>query len=280
MKKLYLVTGFLGAGKTTFINGLLKGCGKKTAVIVNEFGEQGIDGKLIGQNDGIRIEEINNGSIFCCCRMMDFANALVTMAELDVETVLVEASGLADPSNLEDIVGGANLRCGGEYVFAGSICIIDAVNFLKLSTALPALISQAEHADYILINKSDLVTEDMVQQIENKLSELNGAAKTYRTVKASLPELPDEILKLKPSSPSENTPATRPKTKIIYPGPLDGKGLEKLIKKTSKKAYRAKGFITVGGEKKYLDVVNGTHSISPADAENEDKLVLLSLPKK
>ena len=280
MKKLYLITGFLGAGKTTFINNLLKDGSDKTAVIVNEFGEQGIDGALISQNGGIRIEEINNGSIFCCCRMMDFANALVKMAQLDVETVFVEASGLADPSNLEDIVEGANSRCGGEYAFAGSICIVDAVNFLKLSTALPALVSQVEHSNYVLINKSDLAGDDIVLQNEKRLGEINPAAKIYRTVNAKLPELPGEILELKPSSPSANTPTTRPKTKIIHPRPMYEKGLMRLIEKVSKKAYRAKGFITLGGEKKYLDIVNGTYSVSPADGKSEDKLVLLTLPKK
>ena len=279
MKKLYLITGFLGAGKTTFINGLLEDCGIKTAVIVNEFGEQGIDGALISQKDGISITEINNGSIFCCCRMMDFANALVEMAGLDVEALFVEANGLADPSNLEDIVEGANSRCGGEYVFAGSICIIDAVNFLKLSTALPALISQVEHSDYILINKSDVAAKDDISQIEKRLSELNGAAKIYKTVYAKLPELPDKILELKPASPSGNTPTTRPKTKVIYPKPMDGRGLKKLIGKVSKKAYRVKGFITVDGGKKYLDIVDGEYNISSVDGDNEDKLVLLSLPK-
>ena len=277
MKNLYLVTGFLGSGKTTFINNLLAGYHKKVAVIVNEFGAQGIDGKLIAQNDGIKIEEINNGSIFCCCRMLDFANALVKMAKLDIDTVFVEASGLADPSNLEDIMTGANSRCENEYVFTGSICIVDAQNFLKLSTALPALISQVTHSDYILINKSDLAHKDIVSQIEEKISSLNSKAKVYKTSYAKLPELPDKILDLKPSSPSTNTPTTRPKTKVLYPKALNDKSLPKLINKISRKAYRAKGFITYNGEKKYLDIVGTKYNISPANESNEVKMVLLSL---
>ena len=279
MKKLYLVTGFLGAGKTTFINNLLQGYGKKTAVIVNEFGEQGIDGRLISQNEGVNIHEINNGSIFCCCRMLDFANALVDMAELDFEVLFVEASGLADPSNLEDIIKGANSRCGNEYVFTGSICIVDALNYLKLSTALPALESQVAHGDYILINKSDLADEGTLAATKDKLLSINADAKIYNTSYAKLPELPEDELTLKPSSPSSNTPTTRPKTKMIYPKPMDEKKLGKFIKKVSQKAYRAKGFVTVDGQKKYLDIVGGKHTLTPSGEKSADEVVLLTLKK-
>lgn len=280
MKSLYLITGFLGAGKTTFVNNLLFDYGEKTAVIVNEFGEQGIDGKLLSQNAGVKIHEINNGSIFCCCRMIDFANALTDMAELDLDTVFVEASGLADPSNLEDILTGANSRCENEYVFRGSICIVDAQNYLKLSTALPALVSQVAHADYILINKSDLVDINTIERLEKELAKANSSTQIYKTTYAKLPQLPMEIISPKPSNPSSNIPTSRPKTKVIYPKPFDDKSLDKFIRKVSKKAYRAKGFITLGGEKKYLDIVGARHSISSVDEDNDDKMVLLTLSKK
>lgn len=277
MKKIYLITGFLGAGKTTFINNLLSNYSKKVAIIVNEFGEQGIDGALISQNEGIAIKEINNGSIFCCCKMIDFANALVDMSKLNVDTVFVEASGLADPTNLEDILTGTNSRCENEYSFAGSICIVDALNYAKLSTALPALISQVKHSDYILINKSDLGDDEAIEKLEEDLTKINNTAKIYKTSFAILPELPEEIMKLKSPSPSTNTPTTRPKTKVITPKPFNDKNLQKFIAKISRKAYRAKGFITQNGEKKYLDVVDGKYNLSPANKSNEDKVVLLSI---
>ncbi len=279
MKNLYLVTGFLGAGKTTFLNNLLSDYNKKSAVIVNEFGEQGIDGSLISQSEGIRIEEINNGSIFCCCRMLDFANALVEIAKSDVETVFVEASGLADPSNLEDIVTGANSRCENEYKFTGTICIVDAVNFLKLSTALPALISQIEKSDYILINKSDLADKNSINEINTKVASINSKAMVYKTSYAKMPNLPEKVLDLKPSDPSSNTPTNRPKTKIVYPKPLNDKNLLRFINKVSRRAYRAKGYLTYNGAKKYLDVVGDTYTISDSEINTEDKVVLLSLKK-
>jgi G3E family GTPase len=176
MKNVYLVTGFLGAGKTSFINGVLKDIDQKVAVIVNEFGEEGSDGKLIQNESDVEIHEINNGSIFCCCKMMDFARALVEMAKLDIDTVIVEASGLADPSNLEDILAGANIGSNNAYTFKGSICIVDARNYLKLSTALPALGCQVEASNYILVNKCDLVDETTLTKIESALREVNAGS--------------------------------------------------------------------------------------------------------
>ena len=211
--------------------------------------------------------------------MLDFANALVEMAELDFEVLFVEASGLADPSNLEDIITGANSRCGNEYVFTGSICIVDALNYLKLSTALPALESQVVHGDYILINKSDLADDNTLSATKDKLLSINSNAKIYNTSYAKLPELPDDELTLKPSSPSSNTPTTRPKTKILNPKPMDEKKLDKFIKKVSRKAYRAKGFVTVDGQKMYLDIVGGAHTITPSDEKSADEIVLLALKK-
>ena len=98
MKSIYLVTGFLGAGKTTFVNGFLDEYKGRVAVIVNEFGNEGIDGELIHKTEGTEIYEINSGSIFCSCKLMDFANALIELSKYDVDIVLVEASGLSDPS--------------------------------------------------------------------------------------------------------------------------------------------------------------------------------------
>jgi G3E family GTPase len=279
MKSIYLVTGFLGAGKTSFINGILKNIDQKVAVIVNEFGEEGIDGKLIQKESGVEIHEINNGSIFCCCKMMDFARALVEMAKLDIDTVIVEASGLADPSNLEDILAGANIGSNNAYIFKGSICIVDARNYLKLSTALPALVSQVEASNYILVNKCDLVDESTLEEIERELRKINENATIEMTTYSKMKSLPDKVLEPKPTKESNNTPFNRPETNVIYPGPISGNELMSFIEDIKKKAYRAKGFITLDGMKYYLDIVGDTHSIVKTKENSKDKIVLLSLKK-
>ena len=102
--KLYLLTGFLGAGKTTFLSSVLNDLSdKKVAVIMNEFGKVGIDGTII-QREGMELVELNRGSIFCSCLQLSFVSALVEMADRKMEYVFVESSGLADPSTIGEFL--------------------------------------------------------------------------------------------------------------------------------------------------------------------------------
>ena len=102
--QLYLVSGFLGSGKTTFLrNILLQSVGVRVGVIVNEFGSIGIDGKVLHQ-DGMKLVEINNGSIFCACLKDGFVKTLVAFLEQPVDVLFIEASGMADPSSMEHLL--------------------------------------------------------------------------------------------------------------------------------------------------------------------------------
>ena len=86
-KKLFVLTGFLGAGKTSFLQHILEAFSdKKLAVIQNEFGKIGIDGSIL-QKQGIPIKEINRGSIFCSCLQLSFVEALAELAKSDMESL-------------------------------------------------------------------------------------------------------------------------------------------------------------------------------------------------
>ena len=117
--KLYLLTGFLGSGKTTFLTNVLEDLsGNKVAVIMNEFGKVGIDGTII-QKEGMEIVEINRGSIFCSCLQLSFVSALIDMADRNMEYVFVESSGLADPSNIGDFLEAVEVAKGDVYDYSG-----------------------------------------------------------------------------------------------------------------------------------------------------------------
>lgn len=106
MVQIVLLTGFLGAGKTTLMQRLLDTyAGRKIGVIINEFGEINIDAKLVSR-DGIEMAELSNGSIFCACIKDKFVDGLIAMSKTDIEYLFIEASGLADPSNMGEIVSG------------------------------------------------------------------------------------------------------------------------------------------------------------------------------
>lgn len=101
--ELYLITGFLGAGKTTFLKNFARQfAGRRLRLIINEFGRAGVDGTLLRELDAA-LDEISNGSIFCACRLDQFEAALEQAAADAPDVVLVEASGLADPTNVRRV---------------------------------------------------------------------------------------------------------------------------------------------------------------------------------
>ena len=100
MSKLYLITGFLGAGKTTFLKNFIRLFeGKRMHIIVNEYGKEGIDGQLLKEL-GTVLDEINNGSIFCSCRLDKFEEVLQKALSAAPDVILIEASGLSNPTNV------------------------------------------------------------------------------------------------------------------------------------------------------------------------------------
>ena len=116
MSRLYLITGFLGAGKTTFLIQFMKQfSSERMHIIVNEFGKGGIDGELLSEL-GIALDEINNGSIFCSCRLDKFENVLQQVLQEKPDVIIVEASGLSDPTNVKKILNQREKFPGLEYM--------------------------------------------------------------------------------------------------------------------------------------------------------------------
>ena len=119
--KLYVLTGFLGSGKTTALLKLLERLkGSRIGVIQNEFGKLGIDGTIL-RNDDIQMVEINRGSIFCTCQKLNFVKALADMAQQDFDYLFVESSGWGDPSNVQEILDAARIVHGDSQIPGRSI---------------------------------------------------------------------------------------------------------------------------------------------------------------
>ena len=97
MGKLYLITGFLGAGKTTFLKNFIRlFAGQKIQLIINEFGQAGVDGVLLSDL-GAYLNEIAGGPVFCSCRLDPFENGLRKSADIHSDVIQVEATGLSVP---------------------------------------------------------------------------------------------------------------------------------------------------------------------------------------
>ncbi|NLK40906.1 MAG: hypothetical protein GX298_02480 [Planctomycetes bacterium] len=170
---VWILGGYLGAGKTTTLNMLLfepRSVGQNPALIINEFGRIGVDGALV-QRQELRRFEINKGSLFCICTKTDFLKALADIAEGDHQVVYIEATGIAEPVDIEQFL--AEGPHAGRFRLRGNLCIVDAENFTKVAAFLKPAISQVRWADAIVINKCDRVDDAERQVLEKVLAELN-----------------------------------------------------------------------------------------------------------
>ncbi len=181
-----ILTGFLGAGKTTLLNHILSNQeGVKTAVLVNEFGEIGIDNELIVAT-GDDMVELSNGCI-CCSINGELLEAVYRVLERPepVDYLVVETTGLADPLPVAMTFLGSDLR---DLTRLDSIItLVDAENFGPETLQGEVGRSQIVYGDMILLNKCDLVSEERLDALENELRAIKSEARILRSVKGAVP---------------------------------------------------------------------------------------------
>ena len=183
-----IITGFLGSGKTTLLNHILTNQqGIKTAVLVNEFGEIGIDNELIvNTSDDNTMVELSNGCV-CCTINEDLANAVYKIMERPdkVDYMIVETTGLADPLPVALTFLGSELR---DLTRLDSIVtVVDAENFnISLFNSEVAQ-SQIAYGDIILLNKTDLVDEADLDKLEVQIRDIKEGARILRTERGNVP---------------------------------------------------------------------------------------------
>ena len=181
-----IITGFLGSGKTTLLNHILTNQqGLKTAVLVNEFGEIGIDNELIVTSDDNMVE-LNNGCI-CCTINEDLVNAVYKVLERqeNLDYLVVETTGLADPLPVALTFLGTELR---DLTRLDSIVtVVDAANYSLDLFNSQAAYSQIAYGDIIVLNKTDLVEEADLDLLEIKIRDVKEGARILRAVKSEVP---------------------------------------------------------------------------------------------
>lgn len=180
-----IITGFLGSGKTTLLNHILTNQeGLKTAVLVNEFGEIGIDNELIVSTDESMVE-LNNGCI-CCTINEDLVNAVykILEGERKIDYLVVETTGLADPLPVALTFLGTELR---DMTRLDSIVtMVDCSNFSLDLFNSEAALSQIQYGDVIVLNKTDLVDKADVDALEVRVRDLKNDARILRTQKSQV----------------------------------------------------------------------------------------------
>ncbi len=180
-----IITGFLGSGKTTLLNHILSNQeGIKTAVLVNEFGEIGIDNELIVSTEDNMVE-LSNGCI-CCTINNDLLEAVYKVLERpdNVDYLVVETTGLADPLPVALTFLGTELR---DLTRLDSIVtVVDCENFSLDLFNSEAAYSQIAYGDTILLNKVDLVDEADVDALEVRIHDIKKDARILRTTRSQV----------------------------------------------------------------------------------------------
>lgn len=181
MTKVDIISGFLGAGKTTLISKLLKEAlkGEQVVLIENEFGEIGIDGGFL-KDSGVEIREMNSGCI-CCSLVGDFGTSLKeVMDTYHPERILIEPSGVG---KLSDVVKAVqNVDMGSEVTINSAVAVVDASKCrLYIKNFGEFFINQIEHAGTIILSRTDVASETKIQQAVELIREHNSKATIITT---------------------------------------------------------------------------------------------------
>jgi G3E family GTPase len=255
-----ILTGFLGAGKTTLLNYILKqNHGYKFAVIVNEVGKIGIDGMLV-ENQKEEIVQMNNGCL-CCTIRKDLVKGVQNLVKKGgFDYLLIETTGIADPGPVAQTF--LNIPQLQQFVRLDSIItVVDSEQIEKQMKETQTAKEQVVMADFLLLNKTDLVPEEKLTELEAKMRELNPHATFFRTnhSEAKLKELLDmNAFKLDQKLAADpeflNELQARHHHDIAsfsfeFERPFNVEALELFVQELSEKEkiYRSKGFLHIAG---------------------------------
>jgi G3E family GTPase len=187
-----VLTGYLGAGKTTLLNRILsEPHGKKYAVIVNEFGEIGIDNDLVVGADE-EVFEMNNGCICCTVRgdLIRIIDGLMRRKG-KFDAIIIETTGLADPAPVAQTFF-VDDAVGRKAKLDAVVTVADAKWLRDRLKDAPEAKNQIAFADVILVNKTDLVQPDELREVEGRIRGINPYAKVHRTERCQVP-LPEVL---------------------------------------------------------------------------------------
>jgi len=281
--KVLLVAGFLGAGKTTLIRHLLtsppKGLGK-LALLVNEVGKIGLDGALLS---GLNVEvvELTSGCI-CCSIKTDFFKAVQELYQrFKPDFLVVEPSGVAQPGEILDVLSQPPLN---EFCRVQSIVTIVDAGFFKAREMLGSFYDrQIRGADVILLNKLDLVDEEVALGIEARLKEMNPGAGIFLTRDCAVE--PARLFAGLPPAGGRAGKAGSGDEKLEQegfqsftfedPGVMDRSRLIRFLESLPASLFRCKGWARFPGSLVIVNYSGGNYRLEPAQDSHPTALVLV-----
>ncbi|MCR5169285.1 MAG: GTP-binding protein [Desulfovibrio sp.] len=279
MTQIDLLSGFLGAGKTSLLRHLLEaGPGPGTVVFVNEFGKLGLDGRLIAR-EGLALYELNSGCI--CCSLADELEDTLRRAlkERRPERILIEASGVAEPAGIVRSIAGMGLALAPVRTAA----VVDARMWLRQRSLGELFLSQIEAADLVVLNKTDLVPARKIPEALSLLETRFPGRRIVPAVRGAVDpalfwtrEAPRAGLQEQGHGQGHghgkghdhhhhDGPAFA-EAVFASPFPLSREGFEAFLRRLQKDVLRAKGQVLFPEGPAWLDVVDGEPSWSEPPA--------------
>ncbi len=278
---IIVLAGFLGSGKTTLMQYFLSQFPeKKVAVLVNDFGEVPVDAAILsghGVPDNM-LFEVNGGSIFCACLKDNFILGLKALTEFNPDLILVEASGMADPSGISPMIRNAGLADSCELMC--TLCVFDAIKSLKLAANLTTIERQVANAHYVILNKTDIASQDEVDAATSYIKSKNSRATIFPATHCQfdVARLKHEMENPFAMMPSLNTPENRPDAFIVevINGSVDA-FIEALKKEED--LLRVKGCLTENGHHYYISDT-GSDIKKRQEEENFTPVVVITMQGK
>ena len=184
---VFLITGFLGSGKTTFLNRIIHAFpeDRKLMILMNEFGDLGVDGALV-EGEDLDMLEISRGSIFCVCVKTDFIKGLMDIAQnKQPDVLLIEATGVANPTDLKKDLQLSIFK--GQFQLKEQFCLIDAANFEDAYDTFTSVEKQIENATVFILNKVDTADKDTIERVRQIVARHHPDPKFIETEYADIP---------------------------------------------------------------------------------------------
>jgi len=219
--RVYLITGFLGGGKTTFLNRIINRFPKtrKLTILVNEFGEIGVDGTLV-EGDEIDMMEISKGSIFCVCVKTDFIKGLYELStQVRPDVLIIESTGVANPTDLK-----RDLKLpifNDRFQFKEQFCVIDAAHFLDAYAVYASLEKQIASSSVFIINKTDLASAETIEAVKTVVRKYHPDPNFFETTFADIPLDSFFMFESQDSSGSQQADAANGKKPVLSADELE-----------------------------------------------------------
>jgi G3E family GTPase len=284
--RLIVLTGFLGSGKTTFLARFIEEQAAKNgfvAVVQNEIGQKGLDGKLLGQS--YAVTEVDEGCV-CCTLAGNLRSALSgILSEFQPDFVVLETTGLANPANMLSEIADLD----DVIEFASVTTVLDAACAPRALADHEVARNQVQLADVLILNKTDLASEDDLAMLEARIRELNPTADLHRTTHGDVPSTvlygvnfrkalkrPGPILAPMGHHSTHGDEGIQSAI-IELDGPLDRRSFQAGVSALPHQVLRAKGVVRFsdGDTPEIFQYVPGHHSLTLSQEEPESCFMVI-----